>query len=66
MGLQDENRHGDFFTAVLKARPEFVEGSDWQVITKSTNEPKRSIVLFFCHFYESCVLCALYQYMSYT
>eukprot|EP00208_Stichococcus_sp_RCC1054_P002783 CAMPEP_0206138428 /NCGR_PEP_ID=MMETSP1473-20131121/3318_1 /ASSEMBLY_ACC=CAM_ASM_001109 /TAXON_ID=1461547 /ORGANISM="Stichococcus sp, Strain RCC1054" /LENGTH=410 /DNA_ID=CAMNT_0053531865 /DNA_START=169 /DNA_END=1401 /DNA_ORIENTATION=+ len=27
---QDENRHGDFFTAILKARPEFVEGSDWQ------------------------------------
>ena len=26
--LQDENRHGDFFTAVLKARPELV--SDWQ------------------------------------
>ena len=28
MVLQDENRHGDFFTAVLKARPELVE--DWQ------------------------------------
>ena len=25
---QDENRHGDFFTAVLKARPELV--NDWQ------------------------------------
>lgn len=25
---QDENRHGDFFSAVLKARPEFL--NDWQ------------------------------------
>lgn len=25
---QDENRHGDFFTAILKARPEFLD--DWQ------------------------------------
>jgi magnesium-protoporphyrin IX monomethyl ester (oxidative) cyclase len=27
---QDENRHGDFFTAVLKARSEFVDSNDWQ------------------------------------
>lgn len=29
--LQDENRHGDFFTAILKARSEFVDSNDWQV-----------------------------------
>jgi hypothetical protein len=28
---QDENRHGDFFTAILKARSEFVDSNDWQV-----------------------------------
>lgn len=31
MELQDENRHGDFFTAILKARSEFVDSNDWQV-----------------------------------
>jgi len=56
---QDENRHGDFFTAVLKARPEFVEGSDWQAkawsrffclsvyVTMYLNDNSRSV------FYES-------------
>lgn len=27
---QDENRHGDFFSALLKAQPQFIDGSDWQ------------------------------------
>ena len=27
-GLQDENRHGDFFTAVLKVQPQFLD--DWR------------------------------------
>ena len=31
VSLQDENRHGDFFTAILKARSEFVSSNDWQV-----------------------------------
>ena len=30
---QDENRHGDFFTAILKARKEFVDSNDWTVGT---------------------------------
>jgi hypothetical protein len=36
--LQDENRHGDFFTALLKARPEYL--NDWQAKLWSR---------FFCH-----------------
>ena len=27
---QDENRHGDFFSALLKAQPQFIDGGDWQ------------------------------------
>jgi len=54
---QDENRHGDFFTAILKARPELV--NDWQAklwskffclsvyITMYLNDNQRS------EFYES-------------
>jgi magnesium-protoporphyrin IX monomethyl ester (oxidative) cyclase len=37
---QDENRHGDFFTAILKARSEFVDSNDWQAKAWSR---------FFCH-----------------
>jgi hypothetical protein len=36
--MQDENRHGDFFAAVLKARPEYL--NDWKAKLWS---------LFFCH-----------------
>ena len=36
--MQDENRHGDFFQALLKARPEYL--NDWQSKMWSR---------FFCH-----------------
>jgi magnesium-protoporphyrin IX monomethyl ester (oxidative) cyclase len=36
--LQDENRHGDFFQALLKARPEYL--NDWESKMWSN---------FFCH-----------------
>lgn len=36
--LQDENRHGDFFAAILKARPEYL--NDWKAKLWSR---------FFCH-----------------
>ena len=36
--MQDENRHGDFFAAILKARPEYL--NDWKAKLWSR---------FFCH-----------------
>lgn len=56
-GVQDENRHGDFFAAIMKARPEML--NDWQAqlwsrffclsvyITMYLNDNQRSA------FYES-------------
>lgn len=38
MRLQDENRHGDFFQALMKARPEYL--NDWKAKLWSR---------FFCH-----------------
>lgn len=38
MGVQDENRHGDFFQALMKARPEYL--NDWKAKLWSR---------FFCH-----------------
>lgn len=37
-GVQDENRHGDFFQAIMKARPEYLR--DWKAKLWSR---------FFCH-----------------
>ncbi len=50
--VQDENRHGDFFTAILKSQPQFI--NDWQVRTPIS--VCLSALLFSCCQVDSCLL----------